>query len=257
MIRIKKDWEIEKMRRAGLVVADVLKLMRDMVKPGVDTKSLDAEAENMILKSGGIPAFKGYSFPGAPFPFPGSICVSVNDEIVHGIPDDKRVLVEGDIVSIDVGVCIDGYYGDAACTFPVGLISDSRSRLLEVTKRALYLAVDAAKSGNTVGDIGHTVEQYVISQGYGLVRDYAGHGIGKRLHEAPQVPNFGRRGDGITLKKGFTLAIEPMVIAGKNEDVAVLENGWTVVTADHSDAAHFEHTVLISDERGIILTPWE
>ncbi len=257
MIRIKKDWEIEKMKRAGSIVADVLKLMGDLIKPGVDTKTLDDRAEEIITKSGAIPAFKGYSFLGAPYPFPGSICVSINDEIVHGIPDPKRILAEGDIVSIDVGACFDGYFGDAACTYPVGKVSLERARLLEVTKESLYLAINTAKDGNTLGDVGYAVEHYVTLHGYGLVRDYAGHGIGKHLHEAPQVPNFGRQGDGITLKRGFTIAIEPMVIAGKNEKVVVADNGWTVVTADHSDAAHFEHTVLITEEGGAILTPWE
>ena len=257
MIRIKKKWEIERMKRAGLIVADVLKLMNDLIRPGVDTRSLDVRAEEMITKSGGVPAFKGYSFPGAPCPFPGSICVSINDEIVHGIPDPNRILMEGDIVSIDVGACFERYFSDAACTYPVGSVSTSKARLLEVTKEALYRAIRTAKAGSTLGDVGYTIEHFVTSQNYGLVRDYAGHGIGRNLHEAPQVLNFGRQGDGIVLKSGFTLAIEPMVIAGKNEEVIVLDNGWTVATADHSDAAHFEHTVLITEDGGVILTPWE
>lgn len=256
MVTLKKPDEVEKMKRAGLVVADVLQLMRDMIKPGLDTLSLDEAAEALIDKAGAKAAFKGYRMAGVSRPFPGSVCVSINEEIVHGIPDRNRKLQEGDIVSVDVGAVIEGYYGDAASTFAVGSVSDAKRDLLDTTYRALHIGIDQVRSGKTIGDIGHAIEEWVLSRGCGLVRDYAGHGIGKKLHEAPQVPNHGRAGQGMTLKPGMTFCIEPMVMCG-GEAVRSLKDGWTVVTEDRSDAAHFEHTLLVTEDGVRILTPWE
>ena len=256
MITFKSDREIEKMRKAGQLVADTLKLMRDMVKPGVSTYELDEAAEQLILRAGAKPAFKNYKVPFVSRPFPGTLCVSINDEVVHGIPSKERILEEGDIISIDTGASIDGYYSDAACTYPVGSISESRQRLLDITLKSLHKGMDVVKPGATVGDIGYAVEKVATAAGYGLVRDYAGHGIGRKLHEAPQIPNFGIRGTGVTLKERMTICIEPMVMSGA-EDVATLSDQWTVVTVDGSDAAHFENTLLVTENGVEILTPWE
>lgn len=255
MITLKKAAEIEKMKRAGAITADVLKLMKDLIKPGIDTLSLDLAASDLIVSAGAKAAFKGYRVPGIPTPFPGSICVSINNEVVHGIPA-HRALLEGDIVSVDVGAIIDGYFGDAACTYPVGEISLERTALLETTYRALYVGIEEVRPGRTIGDIGHAIEVWVKNRGCGLVRDYAGHGIGRKLHEPPQVPNHGRAGSGMTLKHGMTFCIEPMVMNG-DETVKSMDDGWTVVTCDGSDAAHFEHTLLVTEEGVEILTPWE
>lgn len=256
MITFKSDRDLEKMRHAGRIVADILRLMRDMVRPGVDTYTLDQAAEALVLKENARPAFKGYKVPWVSVPFPGTICASVNDEIVHGIPSRERVLQDGDIISIDTGVSYNGFFGDAACTFAVGKISEDRQRLLDITLESLHRGVDAVKAGATLGDIGHAIESIVIPSGFGLVRDYAGHGIGRRLHEAPQVPNYGTAGSGITLKAGMTFCIEPMVMSG-SEEVKNLSDNWTVVTADGSDAAHFEHSILVTPDGAEILTPWE
>lgn len=243
------------MRRAGKVVAEVLDLLREAVRPGVSTGELDRVAEAHILSCGAVPAFKGYRPSPSMSPFPGTICASINEEVVHGFPSDDRVLEEGDILSVDVGSLLDGYYGDAACTYPVGGISAERKRLLEVTEESLNRAVAAALKGRTVGDIGHAVESYVVPLGYGIVRDYTGHGVGKSLHEAPQVPNFGRPGRGVTLQRGMTLAIEPMIMTGR-EKVLLGEDGWVIVTADGSDAAHFERSIAVTDDGPEVLTPW-
>ncbi|GAB6280497.1 MAG: type I methionyl aminopeptidase [Thermovirga sp.] len=256
MISIKNDKDISRLRMAGRIVTDVLMLMKEIVRPGIDTLSLDRWAEDFIVSSGGIPAFKGYRIPGIPMPFPGTLCVSVNNEIVHGIPNSERILQEGDIVSVDVGVVLDRYYGDAAYTFPVGKVSPERAELMEVTKECLRRAVTAATGGATLGDIGHAVESYAVPRGYGIVRNYAGHGIGKNLHEPPQVPNFGAPGRGITLKRGMALAIEPMIMTG-SEAVRTLKDKWTVVTADGSDAAHFEKTIVVTGGEPEVVTPWE
>ena len=256
MITFKSDRDLAKMRRAGMIVADILKLMRDMVKPGIDTLTLDEAAENLVLKAGAKPAFKGYKVPWVPVPFPGTICASVNEEVVHGIPSRNRILQEGDIISIDTGASIDGYFGDAACTFAVGRISESRQRLLDVTLASLHEGMAAIKPGASLGDVGYAVESIVTPAGFGLVRDYAGHGIGRKLHEAPQVPNYGKPGSGITLKSRMTFCVEPMVMAGA-EEVKNLRDGWTVVTADGSDAAHFENSLLVTEDGVEILTPWE
>lgn len=256
MITLKKADEIDKMKRAGRIVADVLKLMRDLVKPGIDTLSLDKAADDLLERESARAAFKGYKVPGIATPFPAAVCVSINEEVVHGIPSKERILNEGDIVSIDFGAVIEGFYGDAACTYPVGDISEQRASLLDSTHRALHVGIEQARAGRTIGDIGSAIEKWVLGKGYGLVRDYAGHGIGRKMHEAPQVPNHGRAGSGVTLKEGMTFCIEPMVMAGA-EPVKSLRDGWTVVTADGSDAAHFEHTILVTSDGVEILTPWE
>ncbi len=256
MVSIKNEKDIECLRKAGKIVVDALNLVRDNIRPGVDTLTLDMKAEKLIADSGARPAFKGYTVPGVPKPFPGTLCISINDEVVHGIPSEDRVLEEGDIVSIDVGVRIDGFYGDAAYTFPVGRISPERDALLKVTRECLERAISVAREGATLGDVGHAVESWAAPRGYGIVRNYAGHGIGRNLHEAPQIPNFGVPGRGITLKKGMSLAIEPMIMTGK-EEVRTLKDRWTVVTADGSDAAHFEKTIVITGNDPEVITPWE
>ncbi|MBQ3449845.1 MAG: type I methionyl aminopeptidase [Synergistaceae bacterium] len=256
MIKIKTADEIKLMRIAGRVTAEVLDIMREAVRPGISTGELDRLAEEHIRANNGIPAFKNYK-PGFGFtPFPGTICASVNEEVVHGIPDFNRILQEGDIISVDVGAYVNGYCGDAACTYPVGAISEDRKRLLEVTEDALNRAIAAAVKGNTLGDIGYAVESYVKPLGFGIVRDYTGHGIGKKMHEAPQIPNYGRAGQGMTLKAGMTIAIEPMIMSGR-EDVKTEANGWTVTTVDGSDAAHFERSIVILDDGPEILTKWQ
>ncbi len=255
MIHLKNSDEIALMRRAGRVTADVLEKMRELVRPGVSTGELNEAAEEYILSCGGKPVFKGFKLSRSVPPFPGTICASINDEIVHGIPDYERRLEEGDILSVDVGVLLNGYCGDAACTYPVGSISPERQALLDVTETSLNKAINAAQEGNTLGDIGYAVESYVKPLGYGIVRDYTGHGIGKDMHEAPQVPNFGRPKRGVTLQRGLAIAIEPMIMSG-GEDVKVAENGWTVSTADGSDAAHFERSIVITDDGPEVLTPW-
>lgn len=256
MITFKSDRDIAKMRRAGQLVADILKLMRDLVKPGIDTLTLDLAAEDLIRKAGGKPAFKNYKVSWVPVAFPGTICASVNNEVVHGIPSKDRILQEGDIFTVDTGASIDGFYGDACCTYAVGQISDERKRLLDITLESLHNGIKAVKPGATLGDIGHAVEQTVIPAGYGLVRDYAGHGIGRKPHEAPQVPNYGAPGSGLVVKPRMTFCVEPMVMTGA-EEVKTLDDQWTVVTADGSDAAHFENTLLVTDNGVEILTPWE
>ncbi|MDR3333036.1 MAG: type I methionyl aminopeptidase [Synergistaceae bacterium] len=257
MVTLKKPDEIDKMKLAGGVVANAHKLMREMVCPGIDTLSLDEAVEELIIRENALPSFKGYRVPGIKTPFPGAICVSINEEVVHGIPSRERVLKEGDIVSIDVGAFKDGYHGDAACTYPVGEhISAERERLMETTLEALHIGLSCVKPGNTIGDIGAAIEKWVRARGCGLVRDYAGHGIGRRMHEAPQVPNYGRAGNGMIMKAGMTFCVEPMVMSGA-EPVRSTDNGWTVVTKDGSDSAHFEHTLLVTEDGVMILTPWE
>ncbi|MDR1621300.1 MAG: type I methionyl aminopeptidase [Synergistaceae bacterium] len=255
MIHLKTKEELVLMRNAGKVVADILDALRETVRPGVSTGELDRVAERYIAGCGGTASFKGYRPSHASHPFPGTICASVNQEVVHGIPSDARILEEGDIVSVDVGVYLKGYHGDAACTYPVGAVNSLRKKLLDVTEKSLGLAISAAVKGNTVGNIGYAVESYVLSQGFGIVRDYTGHGVGRKLHEAPQVPNFGKPGRGVTLQHGMTLAIEPMVMTGK-EEIKLGSDEWVVVTADASDAAHFERSIVITDEEPEILTPW-
>ena len=256
MIKLKTETELVKMRKAGSIAANVLDMLREIVKPGISTGELDKAVSALIEKEGAASAFKGYKPAHASSPFPGVICASVNSEIVHGIPSRDRILSEGDILSVDVGVCWQGYYGDAACTYPVGVISESRTRLLEVTLECLNRAIASARKCNTLGDIGYAIESHALSNGYGVVRDYTGHGLGAKLHEAPQIPNYGKPGRGISLQRGMTLAIEPMIMAG-GEEVVVGADDWVVLTADGSDAAHFERSVVITDHETEILTPWQ
>jgi len=250
MIVRKSRAEIEMMRRAGQVVADVHKMLRDIVVPGVTTRELDARAETLIRRAGALPTFKGYKVGREVFP--ATLCVSINHEIVHGIPSD-RVLEEGDVLSVDCGATLDGFVGDSAVTLPVGEISEEVSLLLERTRGCLYEGIRSSIPGNRIGDIGHAVESYVAPFGYGVVEDFCGHGVGRRLHEEPQVPNYGIPGTGRRLKAGWCIAIEPMINLGTHE-TRMLDDGWTVVTADGSISAHFEHSVAITDDGPIILT---
>lgn len=235
------------MREAGRIVARTLKELESMVAVGISTMDLEIRAEQCILDSGARPAFKGYRG------FPRCICASINEEVVHGIPSKERMLRQGDIISIDLGVEYEGFFGDAALTVAVGKVDDSTLRLMEVTRGALEAALPHARTGNRISDIGHAVQRYVEEQGFSVVRSFVGHGIGKSLHEDPQVPNFGMPGRGPRLKTGMTLAIEPMVNAG-GYDVRVLQDGWTAVTADGSLSAHYEHTVLVTPDGAEVLT---
>jgi len=244
----KSQSEIDKMRRSGHIVRQVLDELRDTVAPGVSTMDLEKLAESRIKESGAKPAFKGY------YGYPCVLCTSINDEIVHGIPSAKRVLKAGDIVSIDCGVVLDGYYGDAAITVAVGdSVAPERKRLMEVTEQSLYKAIDQVKIGNTISDIGGAVQEFVEANGFSVVREFVGHGIGTKLHEEPQVPNFRSRGADMRLREGMVLAIEPMVNSGGPE-ARVLEDKWTAVTLDGSCSAHFEHCVAVTRNGPLILT---
>ena len=245
MIIIKSKREIECLRRSNRIVAYVFREIKKMVRPGITTEELDLEAERLIRTRGGIPAFKGYRPKGYRSEFPASMCISVNEEVVHGIPGPRK-LKEGDIVSLDVGVLLDGYYGDAAITLPVGTVSEEARRLIEVTERALYIGIEKAKVGNRLSDISHAVQDYAEGSGFSVVRDFVGHGIGKSLHEDPQIPNFGPPHQGPRLNQGMVLALEPMINAGTWE-VNRLEDEWTVVTADGKSSAHFEHSIVMTD----------
>ena len=247
-IMIKTPQEIEKMRRSGGVVRDVLETVRGYVKAGATTLDLEMAAEAKMKELGAVSAFKGYRG------FPCVLCTSLNEEVVHGIPSKERVLRDGDIVSIDCGVVVNGYYGDSAITVAVGNeISPQAKRLLDVTKASLHSAIAVVKPGATLGDIGAAVQEVVEADGFSVVRDFVGHGIGTHMHEDPQVPNYGRRGQGTKLRPGMVLAIEPMVnIGGPN--VQVLKDGWTAVTEDGSLSAHFEHTVAVTQQGAVVLT---
>lgn len=251
MIYIKTKKEIDFIKESCRIVAETLKLVANNVRPGISTLELDQIAEEYILSNNAVAAFKGYSQAGS-FNFPGSLCISIDNEVVHGIPS-KRILKEGEIVSIDVGVLKNGYYGDAAISVGVGEISPDKKKLLEVTKKSLYQGIQEAKVNNHVHDISNAVQIYVESNGFSVVKDLCGHGVGKFLHEDPPIPNFGVRGTGPKLKKGMTLAIEPMVNAGTYK-VKTAKDGWTVVTEDGLPSAHFEHTILISNGSPEILT---
>lgn len=251
MILIKTKKEIDLIRESCKIVAETLQLLKSNIRAGITTLELDKIAEDYIRSNNAIPAFKGYSQGGAPG-FPGSICASIDDEVVHGIPGN-RVLKNGEIISLDIGVLKNNYYGDAALTVPVGEVSEEKVRLLEVTEKSLHLGIQQAISGNRVHDISNAVQNYVEANGFSVVRDLCGHGVGKYLHEAPSIPNFGKKGTGPKLKNGMTLAIEPMVNAGKY-DVITANDHWTILTADGSASAHFEHTILVNDNTPEILT---
>jgi methionyl aminopeptidase len=247
VITIKSKAEFETMRRAGRLVAETLDKLRTAVKPGMSTGDLDKIAYEHITKHGGVPSFKGYHG------FPASICTSVNDEVVHGIPSKRRMVSEGDIISIDCGAIIDGWHGDAAVTVPVGHTNAEMERLLKVTEESLHKGIDLAVPGKRLGDVSAAIQRYAEAQGYSVVREYVGHGIGREMHEEPQIPNWGTPGRGVLLKQGMALALEPMVNAGKAE-VRVLKDDWTVVTQDGKWSAHFEHTVALTENGPEILT---
>jgi methionyl aminopeptidase len=242
--------ELDRMREAGRLVGEVLAELAAHVAPGVTTADLDLLAEKRIAQAGAIAAFKGYHG------YPATICASINDEVIHGIPSGRRVLNEGDVISLDVGASLDGYYGDSAMTLPVGQVSEEAATLLRVTEEALYRAIEKVRSGGRVSDIGHEVQKHVEAYGFSVVREFVGHGIGQRMHEEPQVPNYGEPGRGPRLAEGMVLAIEPMVNAGKPA-VKVLADGWTAVTRDGSLSAHFEHTVAVTADGPRILTARE
>jgi len=247
MVICKSPVEIEKMHRAGLVVWGALERMRAMVRPGITTKELDEFAESYTVENKAHPAFKGYRG------YPGSVCTSINQEVVHGIPSANRKVREGDILSMDFGVELDGYYADAALTVPVGKIAPEREKLLRVTRESLERAIEKVRAGNRLGDISAAVQEWVEKNGYSVVREFVGHGIGTRMHEDPQLPNYGTPGQGARLQEGMVLAIEPMVNTG-GPAVKVLDDDWTAVTADGSDSAHFEHTVAVTKNGPWILT---
>jgi methionyl aminopeptidase len=242
---LKNKAELELMRRAGRIVGECHLLLREAVRPGVTTARLNQLVHDHIVRQGGTPSFLGY--PG-PTPYPAATCISVNEEIVHGIPG-PRILREGDIVSVDIGVIWKGYHGDSAWSYPVGQISRAAQDLLDVTEQTLYHALEYARAGARLSDVSHAIQSYAEARGYGVVRKYISHGIGRSLHEEPQIKNYGLPGRGLLLRPGMTFAIEPMITAG-SYDTRELADGWTVVTADRSLAAHFEHTIAISEHGG-------
>ena len=254
-IFLKTEDEIELMRNANLLVGETLAEVGRHIKPGVTTKQLDKIADEFIRDHGAVPTFKGFPNPYGP-PFPGSICTSVNDVVVHGIPDDATILKDGDIVSVDCGTLLEGFNGDSCYTFCVGEVADDVRQLLRETKKSLYLGIEAAIVGNHVGDIGSAVQDYCEGLGYGIVRELTGHGIGKAMHEDPQVPNYGRRGNGVMLKAGMCIAIEPMITMGDRR-IYMMPDRWTIRTRDGKPAAHFEHTIAICRGKADILSSFE
>ncbi len=251
MIMLKRPEEIEIMRVANRIVAEVLVAMKEAVRPGVTTGELDHIAEEMTRARGAVPAFKGYDVGGRVYP--ASLCASINDEVVHGIPSPSRVLQEGDIIGCDFGVCYKGFYGDAAVTIPVGAVDEKIQDLMRTTREALEAGIEAARPGQRIGDVSAAIQAVAESRDFAIVRDFVGHGIGRRLHEEPQVPNFGRADRGIRLREGMVLAIEPMLNVGGPE-VEVKEDGWTAVTCDGSLSAHFEHSVAIVEQGPMVLS---
>lgn len=244
---IKSADEIALMDEANRIIRGILTDLREVVRPGVSTIEVDRFAERRIREAGGVPAFKGYPHRHDGHDFPGTICASVNDEVVHGVPSERTVLRDGDILSVDLGILYKGYYGDAAETYPVGVISPSAQRLLDVTREALHKAVEQVRPGRRISDIGFAVQSHVEAHGFSVVREFVGHGIGAALHEEPQIPNFGQPGRGMRLAPGLVLAIEPMVNAGGPEVVLSAEDGWTARTRDGSLSAHFELSVAVTD----------
>ena len=254
MINIKSSREIELMKEACKITALAHKAIEEAIRPGISTLELDRIAERVIRENGGIPAQKGYPGPDKNTPaFPASICASVNDEVIHGIPSSRVILKEGDVISIDMVVYKDGFNGDAARTYIVGKGSKEDERLLEVTKQAFFEGIKYAKKGNRVGDISHAIGEFVEKNGFNVVKEFQGHGIGRSMHEDPGIPNYGKAGRGPRLEPGMTLAIEPMVMAGKDA-ILELDDGWTIVTEDGSTAAHYENTILITEKEPEVLT---
>jgi len=244
---IKTIEELEGIRIACLIVREILERIREIIKPGISIYNIEEESVRIMERKKVIPAFKGYAG------YPGNICVSVNEEVVHGIPRKDKVLKEGDIVSVDIGVIYKGFYGDCADTFPVGKISEKHKKLIEVTKEAFNVGVEQIKEGATTGDIGYAIQKYVKKNGFSVVRAFAGHGIGRKLHEYPEVANFGEKGEGEILKEGMVLCIEPMVNEGTYE-VKILEDGWTTITSDGKYSAHYENEVIVRKEKGEVLS---
>jgi len=247
VVTLKTKKEIGRMRTANLMVADVLEILRGLVRPGITTMDLEKRALKETRRLGARPAFKGY------YGYPAALCASLNNVVVHGIPSEKTVLKEGDIIGMDFGVIYKGFYGDSAITVPVGEISDTARHLVDVTAASLDRAIEAARPGNSLGNIAYAVQSYTEAEGFSVVRDFVGHGIGRKLHEPPQVPNFGKPGKGLVLEAGMVLAIEPMINAGAY-NTRVLEDGWTAVTVDGSLSAHFEHTVAITADGPYVLS---
>ena len=247
MINIKSKSELEKMRIAGKITGGALELAGRSIRVGMTTKELDRIIHNYIVSHGAKPSFLGYGG------FTGSACISINNEVIHGIPSSKRKIADGDIVSVDVGACYNGFHGDTCATFAVGHISDEAKKLLEVTEASLYAGIAASVVGARMGDVSHTVEEYCVSRGYAVVKQYCGHGIGRELHESPEVPNYGKPGHGIRLVSGMTFCIEPMINV-KGEGVRVLKDGWTVLTQSGSLSAHFEHSIAVTPNGPVILT---
>ena len=249
MIYYKKEEEIELVRKSSLLVAKTHAEIAGLIKPGVNTLALDKIAEEFIRDNGGVPAFKGYGG------FPNTLCMSPNDQVVHGIPND-RILENSEILSVDCGVLMNGYYGDSAFTYEVGEVDTETKQLLKVTKESLYKGIEQAVVGNRIGDIGHAVQCHAESYGYGVVRELVGHGVGKSLHESPEVPNYGRRGKGVMLKEGLVIAIEPMINMGTKR-ILQHNDGWTITTIDNKPSAHFEHTIVVRKGKAEILSSFE
>jgi len=247
MIIVKNSEQLVLMKKAGIITAEALLVAKECIKPSISTKEIDTKIKRFIEKCGAVPSFLGYGG------FPGSACISINDEVIHGIPSDKVILKEGDIVKIDVGARYRGYNGDSARTYTVGKVSDEALKLISVTERSFFEAMKFTRVGYRIGDIGHAVENFVISNGFTVVREYVGHGVGAELHEDPQIPNYGNAGRGARLYSGMTLAIEPMVNQGSS-DVRVMRDGWTVKTLDGKLSAHYENSVLVTDSDPVILT---
>ncbi len=254
MVSIKSEREIELMMEACKITAETHEMLEKNIKPGISTYELDKMAEEFIRSKGGIPAQKGYpsGMKGVP-DFPSTLCISINDEVIHGIPTKKRIIQDGDIVSIDLVVLKNGFHGDSARTHLVGNVSEEAKKLVEVTKQAFFEGIKFAREGNRIGDVSFAIEEYVKKFGYAVIREFQGHGIGREMHEDPGVPNYGKKGKGIRLEKGMTIAVEPMVTE-KRPDIFELEDGWTIVTQDGSLAAHYENTILITEKEAKVLT---
>ncbi len=254
MVSIKSEREIELMMEACKITAETHEMLKKNIKPGISTYELDKMAEEFIRSKGGIPAQKGYpsGIKGVP-DFPSTLCISINDEVIHGIPTKKRIIQDGDIVSIDLVVLKNGFHGDSARTHLVGNVSEEAKKLVEVTKQAFFEGIKFAREGNRIGDVSFAIEEYVKKFGYAVIREFQGHGIGREMHEDPGVPNYGKKGKGIRLEKGMTIAVEPMVTE-KRPDIFELEDGWTIVTQDGSLAAHYENTILITEKEAKVLT---
>lgn len=253
---LKTEEEVALIRKSCMLVSQTLGILKQYVIPGVTTLKLDSIAEAFIRDNGGVPAFLNYQPIPEMTPFPNTLCISINEEVVHGMPSKSRVLQEGDIVSLDCGVLMNGYFGDSAYTFPVGIISSKKQKLLEVTKRSLYKGVEKATEGNFVGDIGNAIQTYVESYGFSVVREMVGHGLGKSLHEAPEVPNYGRKKTGMKLPSGLVIAIEPMINAGR-KNIKTAEDDWTIYATDRQPSAHFEHTIVVRKDKAEILTTFD